>query len=259
MQLGGHDVSPQLQRPGHPYVQIADHYRRLIADGQLQPGSRMPTVTSIAEDWGVSPGTAHKAIRLLAGERLVEPTQQGTWVLGPRAAPTPRDRMFQVRRTDSLGPDQRVEITEAHVITAPDYVADIMGQQHGADVVRRESITYSGDLPVMLTVVWMPEVFTTISELTSREPIDEIRIVRDKTDRAVTHGRDWVTGRPADRRESRALNIQAGDAITAGTWLWSDDDGVIQYGEYVMPANRVVTYSYDVDPGKTETSGQINT
>jgi len=74
-------MSPRVERPRHPYVQIAGHYRKLIADGSLQPGARLPAVNTIAEEWDVSPGTAHKAIRQLAGEKLVEPTQQGTWVL----------------------------------------------------------------------------------------------------------------------------------------------------------------------------------
>ncbi|MGW9558222.1 GntR family transcriptional regulator [Nocardiopsis sp. NPDC055551] len=69
-----------LSRPAAPYVQIADHYRELIATGSLPPGDRLPTVIQMATAWRVSPGTAHKAVRLLRGEGLVRTTRQGTTV-----------------------------------------------------------------------------------------------------------------------------------------------------------------------------------
>lgn len=75
-----------LSRPAAPYVQIADHYRELIATGNLQPGDRLPTVIQMAAAWKVSPGTAHKAVRRLRSEGLVRTTRQGTTVQGEEAA-----------------------------------------------------------------------------------------------------------------------------------------------------------------------------
>jgi len=241
-------MAPRLQRPGHPYVQIADHYRTLIADGALRPGTRLPTVTAIADEWGVSPGTAHKAVRLLAAEKLVEPTQQGTWIRDTRATSAPRDRLLEVRRGNLIRLGRQVMVTAAHVVTAPGYVVDVLGMTTD-EVVRRETITYQHDeTPIMLSVVWLPAAFVESAPgLTSFEPLDEVEHVRDSTGRVVTHGRDWVTGRDADDREARALRLQVGTPITAGTWLWSDEDGAIEYGEYVLPPNHVVTYEYRVD------------
>lgn len=242
-------MSPRVERPAAPYAQIADHYRKLIADGTLRPGTRLPTVTKIAEDWDVSPGTAHKAIRQLAGEKLVEPTQQGTWVLETRATPAPRDRILQVRRGHAVE-GKRVEVTEADVRTAPAYVAEVMGLQDGDQVIRREAITYQhDDKPMMLSVVWLPGRFAEAAHnLVETTPLEEDRVIRDATSLAVTHGRDWVTGRAADEREARSLQLDVGAPITAGTWLWSHQEEVIEYGEYVMPANHVVTYEYALNP-----------
>src|SRR5690625_7797363 len=61
-----------LSRPAAPYLQIADHYRELIATGVLRSGDRLPTVIQMATTWRVSPGTAHKAVRRLRGERSEE-------------------------------------------------------------------------------------------------------------------------------------------------------------------------------------------
>ena len=64
--------------------------------------------------------------------------------------------------------------------------------------------------------------------------------------RRVTHAQDHIEGREADAREAHALKIPVGSAILAGAHVWSDQEGVILYGEWVMPPKRVVSYSYEV-------------
>lgn len=44
----------------------------------------------------------------------------------------------------------------------------------------------------------------------------------------------------------RPLGLATGTAVLAGAWTYSDDRGVIEYGEYVAPPEHVVTYDYDV-------------
>jgi len=79
------NTSIALLRPAALYAQITDHYRDLITTGDLQPGDRLPTVTEMASTWTVSPGTAHRAVRALRAEGLVNITRQGTTVEGAAA------------------------------------------------------------------------------------------------------------------------------------------------------------------------------
>ncbi|MFE0270506.1 GntR family transcriptional regulator [Nocardiopsis alba] len=79
-------IIPRIDRPQPPYRQIADHYRRLIEQGDLRPGDRIPSVLAMAAVMGVSPGTAHKAARALQADGLVETTRRGSVVAEAVAA-----------------------------------------------------------------------------------------------------------------------------------------------------------------------------
>ncbi len=66
-----------IPRPGtparklSPYEQIADGLRAAIEGGELRPGDLLPTVKDLADENGVSVGTAHRALAALAAEGLI--------------------------------------------------------------------------------------------------------------------------------------------------------------------------------------------
>lgn len=55
----------------HLYEQIAESLRLQIAQGDLQPGERLPTVRDMAVQWDCTPGTVSRAYAILADEGLV--------------------------------------------------------------------------------------------------------------------------------------------------------------------------------------------
>ncbi|MFV2195489.1 GntR family transcriptional regulator [Nocardiopsis sp. LOL_012] len=242
-------LSPRVQRPLPPYQQIADHYRDLITQGTLKEGDRLPTVAEIADEWGVSPGTAHRGMQQLRGEKLVATNQQGTTVQTFRqATPAPIDR---VHRASAVTHD-RIEVREAGTVTARAYVGDVLGINADAGnikVVRRESVTYRDGTPRILAVSWLPLHFAQeVPELTGLEPIPSlVSLIHEKGASTATHGRDWVTARRADEREAEALGISVGDPVLAGTSVWSNEEGPIEYREYVSPADHVISHEYTVN------------
>ena len=74
-----------------PWQQIADVLRGRIESGEYSPGSRVPSIIKLADEFGVAPVTARKALAALQREGLVESrTGWGTFVVersgdGPRA------------------------------------------------------------------------------------------------------------------------------------------------------------------------------
>lgn len=50
------------------YEQVADQVRRLVASGELAPGTKLPAVRQLAGDLGVNLNTVARAYRLLQGE-----------------------------------------------------------------------------------------------------------------------------------------------------------------------------------------------
>ena len=70
-------VTVPIRRVRKAFEQVADHLRELIMAGALLPGQRLPTETTLAEQFGVSRATVREALRLLSAQSLVR-TAKGT-------------------------------------------------------------------------------------------------------------------------------------------------------------------------------------
>ncbi|WP_120523182.1 GntR family transcriptional regulator [Arthrobacter celericrescens] len=77
-------ISLELRSAVPPYEQIRSQISSLIAVGSLAPGSRLPTVRSLAADLGIAAGTVARAYKELEAAGLIESRRRnGTIVLGP--------------------------------------------------------------------------------------------------------------------------------------------------------------------------------
>ena len=243
---------PRAERSAPPYTQIADYYRAQIVTGARQPNSKLPPISEIAAEWGVAASTAAKAVGLLQVEGLVYTSPQGSFVAPPRGtrtSRTPRDRVSAspAQRVGTNG--ETVTVNEAGIVPAPVYVAEILGIEPGAEIIRREEVVYHEAHAAALSVDWIP--VTNVMEgagLLDPSPVPggAISLIETVTGRRATYGRDYVRGRAADAREAGALRLPVGSPILAGTHVWSDDEGVLLYGEWVMPPDQVVSWDYTV-------------
>jgi len=257
---------PLAKRVDPPYVQVMDHYRRLILDGSLSEGDRLPPVAQIAREWGISTATAARGIGQLQIEGLLRTSPQGTFVETLRpVSDTPRDRMTRVRRGGMAGSAAEMEVVRfAELIRIPVYVAELMGLDPGGQVIRRESVTVAGRRPkaepVMLSVSWFaPDLAGMVPELLETKPVrgSAVGRIEKATGRVVTAGEDHLHGRAADEREATALGLPVGAPILAGAYLWTEEDGgVLEYGEFCLPSRRTLRYRYEVTDGESKDSGE---
>jgi GntR family transcriptional regulator len=239
---------PEVQRPAPAYVQIATHYRDLILTGELLPGDQLPPINTIADEWHVSSATAAKAVGRLQVERAVFSSPQGTFVSSDdHITRTPGDRI-RGPRPARIGRGEKVSLNEASIVLAPNYVAELLGIDPGSMVIRREEVTALRGKPRMLSVDWIPtrHVMAEAELLGPAIPEGPERIIADVTGRHITHAQDHLESREADTREASALGIPVGSPILAGTHVWSDQEGVILYGEWVLAPKLVITYAYEV-------------
>lgn len=66
-----------------PYRQVAAILRQRIDDGQYRPGSRLPSINDLVQEFGVARTTAAKALRLLVDQGAAEVSEgMGFYVLG---------------------------------------------------------------------------------------------------------------------------------------------------------------------------------
>ena len=76
----------EVVRKAKVYEKIAEQIQRLICDGFLKPGDKLPSERELAEIFQVSRGSLRDAVRALEVTGLVEPRQgEGTVVRAPSA------------------------------------------------------------------------------------------------------------------------------------------------------------------------------
>jgi GntR family transcriptional regulator len=70
--------------PTPPYQQVAAHLRAQIESGELAPDSRLPSIETIMQEYGIARATARKVRAVLLDEGLVRNvTGWGTYVNPP--------------------------------------------------------------------------------------------------------------------------------------------------------------------------------
>lgn len=73
---------PDVNDPRAAYEQIADDLRQQIKDGRIQVGTRLTPQRSLAEHYGVAPGTLRSALDVLTDEGVLSRgSTRGTFVL----------------------------------------------------------------------------------------------------------------------------------------------------------------------------------
>ncbi|WP_433527771.1 GntR family transcriptional regulator (plasmid) [Nocardia pseudovaccinii] len=230
-------------------MQLVNHYRDVIAAGDLRDGERLPTVREISEQWKVAYTTAAKALRQLAADGLVSTSKQGTIVtFMENNTFSPADRLRSVGRGRRIYPHGASKIISAALVDAPQHVADALDVEPGEQVIRRERVTMHGDVPVTWSVTWMPgDLAEQVPELLSPAPIPggggTIGLVKEKTGRFPKAGLDSYRecATRATALVAERLGIAEGDPVLVGENTWPEESGVVlEFGEYAIPENQWV-------------------
>jgi GntR family transcriptional regulator len=69
--------------PVAPWRQITAILRRQIASGELAPGARVPSITTLSQTYQVAQTTARKALAALKDDGLIVTSPMGTFVAQP--------------------------------------------------------------------------------------------------------------------------------------------------------------------------------
>jgi GntR family transcriptional regulator len=234
------------------YTEIADHYRAAILSGELAPGDKLPSNRDLAGTWQTTAATVTRALSSLQVEGFIRTTPRGTFVADvPPVTMSPRDRLGHVSRVRSaLADGESVMVTSATLLVPPVYVAELFGLEPGDQVVRREWTMGRGQARTQFGVTWYPAQFAAmVPDLLSTAPGRHggvLARVMEATGRTPNHGRDDMHGREADAREASHLGVRVGAPILAMAWRYSDDGGVMEYGEVCLPARLTIGYEYQV-------------
>ncbi|MEV7026188.1 GntR family transcriptional regulator [Kitasatospora sp. NPDC093558] len=232
------------------FTAIADHYRQAILTGELPSGSKLPTNREMCQRWNVAAATVSRALNQLLVEGLIRTSPRGTFVADEETSTaTGRDRLGMVQRLrSSLMEGETSRVTAAELVVPPLYVQDIFSLDPGDQLVRREYIAGRGKTRTMLTVTWYPAHFAAlVPDLLSTAPSKNAGLtakVLEASGRTITHARDDMHARECDAREASALGLRVGSPVLGGVHRWSDDEGVIEFGLWVIPTRVTIGYEY---------------
>jgi GntR family transcriptional regulator len=87
------------------YLQLMQQVRRMVASGQLTPGTELPSVREVATEYTVNPTTISKAYSLLEGEGLLQRNRGKPMTIsaGRHASGTLAQRLKQIEsQVDAL-------------------------------------------------------------------------------------------------------------------------------------------------------------
>jgi GntR family transcriptional regulator len=245
---------PRIEQSKHPYIQVFEHIRGQILRGELAVGDPIPTLRTIAEEWGVSQVTISKAINRLQDEGFVKIGGPGlrTIVRDPKGVHrNGKDRAASVRRTGRIYTEgEYAKIRSARVVEAPADVVSALGLTGGSPTaIRRERVTYGpDDQPVSASVSWyngaLAESCPKLLE-TERLIGGSWGYVEQQTGQRATRGRDQISARLATEEDAEMLALELPAAVKISTtYLWTDDGLVVEYGVSVAGAGRESTYDF---------------
>jgi GntR family transcriptional regulator len=193
------------------YAQLRDRLVERIRSGEWKPGQLIPNEFEIAAEFGVSQGTARKAISELAAEQLVMRRQgRGTFVVEH----TPANVLFRFFNMfdDSgvaLTPDSR-EVRCVRVPKPEEEERRALGLDRDAGVVRITRIRVRDKQPFISETITLPEaIFPGLAE---RSPVPNT--LYDLFQKAygilVVRTADRISAVAADAGGAAALGLPVG-------------------------------------------------
>ncbi|MCX4449047.1 GntR family transcriptional regulator [Streptomyces sp. NPDC087866] len=144
------------------YLELAEALSEKITSGELAPGDQLPTVAELAKQFGVAPNTASRAVQVLKERGLLSGRIGGkTWVRVPPPQTVRRNTRYQAekdlvlkseaerRGTGVSEMDTGMALASAHrdtltvdVVKCPPDIAEVLGIEPGASVLRRVGVRH---------------------------------------------------------------------------------------------------------------------
>ncbi|MFI7246470.1 GntR family transcriptional regulator [Streptomyces qinglanensis] len=230
-----------MPRARTAYRRVADVLREQISSGALSPGSRIPSLSELQEQFGVSDTVILEARRILVVEGLLQArTGDGTYV---RQRPSPQ-RLLCIETRPGQAPfrlegDVAAQLSEPAEEPATVPVSEETARRLGVDpdekVVRLQQLFRLDGSPAQMVTTYA----ATVADLTADAPLWE----------------DELSVRPAADGEARSLQGIAGNPVTVVTRTVSTESGrASRVVETVMLAERF-TIVYQCK-GRARAAGQ---
>ena len=138
------------------YQRLADTLMMEITNGQRRPGDRVPSENGLAEDYGISTGTARQAVAELVDRKVLERFHgKGTFVRRPNFDQS-LFRFFRFRSNTGEAIIPQSRILKRTIEPAPSYVATRLEIEEGAEAINMSRLRLVDNEPLLAEEIWLP-------------------------------------------------------------------------------------------------------
>jgi GntR family transcriptional regulator len=202
-------------RPGIPlHEQISSRLREEITTGTLPPESQLPSEHELCHAYGVSRVTVRRALQTLEADGLIFRRQGlGSFVCDRRVA------QGLVRLTDFAQDMARAGLKASSRVLhqanepCPAAVAERLGMEVGAPVLRLDRLRLADDEPIALDRTWIPPYYAQLLEGHDLAQETLYRLLEREFGIPALSGRYRITAAPADSGTAPLLDVAAGEAL----------------------------------------------
>lgn len=226
------------------YADIAAHFRRLIEDGGLKAGDKMPTMQEVRAQFGVSMATANRAYQQLQTEGLTQARTGSRTVVAPRphTVATGAARLDRLNRTGrSYAPGETSTDHVAMLRSCYDVdTAEQLGIELGDEVlIRRRVFRHDGRPVVFAHSVLHPRAWAVVPELHQEGQLKPFwqKTYTERTGKEITRSPERRTARMASNDELAALEVDVPESVAVAVLVlhttFHTEDGPIEVWEDV--------------------------
>ncbi|WP_330479960.1 GntR family transcriptional regulator (plasmid) [Streptomyces platensis] len=234
------------ENPG--YAEIAEHFRRLIQDGTIRPGERMPSYQNVKDQFGVAHTTANRAYRVLKMEGLtLSKPGVGTIVAAPASNNIGTRVALHAATGSALDGGESSRILEVGTVGADALVAPRLDVPPGTPVQVRRRVVSRGDVPVHLSSSYYPAyVIAVTPEL--KEPVStgaSRELAASRLGLAQDQVLEEVTSRLATKAEKEVLGLTADEVVVTQIvrTVTLEDDRVVEVAVKVAEGSTILRWT----------------
>lgn len=230
---------------GSGYVDVANHFRDKVENGELTPGDSLPSVDEMRDQFNVSAKTVSRALKVLKDEGLVVHRGALGTVVAKRPRVAPASGAARVERTRNGGPNYSSgETSTGHSAYLRscgdlDLCRELGIEPHDEVIIRKRVFRHGGVAQIIGVEIIHPRALSTATDLLKqgpRGPVHWFDEHAEKTGKTIHGSPEMRTARHASRDELSDLEVSVPDADVAVPVLitrttWHDEDGPIEVME----------------------------
>jgi GntR family transcriptional regulator len=194
------------------YLQLCDVIRDRIATRVWKTGSALPSEGDLAREFGVSPGTARKALERLEEMRLITRRQgRGSFVCDLTSG-EPVDRFATIRDADGGNVVAKAGSVEIERVAATAEECARLCLAPGDSIYRVRRRLLAGDVPFMIEKASMPAAL--FPGLEQQDTLaGQVALLARQFGVLLGKGSERIATEPASREVSEALGLAQGAIV----------------------------------------------